>query len=101
MPPKRFEVGDVIVFHRGAHAKWHVERFLKKVAVLRLNNPLPLGFAIRAVNKLRSLIARWSPMITPQRVAIKSRPSVFPPTCTRCCVTATPLCSVPEDQHAR
>ncbi|WP_369722023.1 cupin domain-containing protein [Bradyrhizobium sp. LLZ17] len=58
MPPKRYGVGDVIVFRRGAHAKWHVEGFVKKVAFLRLNNPLPLGFAIRAVNKLRSLIAR-------------------------------------------
>ena len=55
MPPKRFRVGDVIVFRRGAHAKWHVEGYVKKVAFLRLNTPLPLGFAIRAVNKLRSL----------------------------------------------
>jgi uncharacterized protein len=25
MPPKRFGIGDVIFFHRGAHAVWHVE----------------------------------------------------------------------------
>ncbi|WBL81495.1 hypothetical protein I3J27_14120 [Bradyrhizobium xenonodulans] len=46
------------MFYRGAHARWHVEGYVKKVAFLRLNNPHPLGFAIRAVNKLRSLIAR-------------------------------------------
>src|SRR6266700_3391038 len=63
MPPKRFGVGDVVVFHRGAHAKWHVEGYVKKVAFLRLNNPLPLGFAIRALNKLRFLIARYAPMM--------------------------------------
>lgn len=63
MPPKRFGVGDVIVFHRGAHAKWHVEGYVKKVAFLRLNNPHPLGFAIRAANKLRSSIARHAPMM--------------------------------------
>jgi len=63
IPPTRFGVGDVIVFRRGARAKWHVEGYVKKVAFLRLNNPLPLGFAVRAVNKLRFLIARYAPMI--------------------------------------
>jgi uncharacterized cupin superfamily protein len=63
MPPKRFGVGDVIVFRHGAHVKWHVEGYVKKVAFLRLSNPLPLGFAIRAVNKLRSLTARYAPMM--------------------------------------
>jgi uncharacterized cupin superfamily protein len=40
MPPKRYGVGDVIVFHSGAHAKWHVEGYVRKVAFLRLNYPL-------------------------------------------------------------
>ena len=63
MPPKRYGVGDVIVFRRGAHARWHVEGYVKKVAFLRLNNPLLLAFAIRGVNKLRSLIAQYAPMM--------------------------------------
>ncbi|WP_369722079.1 MULTISPECIES: cupin domain-containing protein [unclassified Bradyrhizobium] len=63
MPPRRFGVGDVISFRRRAHAKWHVEGYVKKVAFLRLNNPLPLAFAIRVVNKLRSSIARYAPMM--------------------------------------
>jgi uncharacterized protein len=63
MPPKRYGVGDVIFFRSGAHAKWHVENYVRKVAFCRLNNPFPLGFAIRAANKLKSLIARNSPVM--------------------------------------
>jgi uncharacterized cupin superfamily protein len=67
MPPKRYGVGDVIFFREGAHAKWHVEGYVKKVAFCRQTNPFWLGFAIRAVNKLklmllapnRALIAVW------------------------------------------
>src|SRR6476661_10813795 len=53
MPPKRYGVGDVIFFRDGAHAKWHVEGHVKKVAFLHQTNPLGLGLAVRAVNKLR------------------------------------------------
>ena len=53
MPPKRYGVGDVIFFRNGAHAKWHVEGHVKKVAFCRQANPLWLGVVIRAVNKLR------------------------------------------------
>ena len=53
MPPKRYGVGDVIFFRNGAHAKWHVEGYVKKVAFFRQTNPLGLGLAVRAVNKLR------------------------------------------------
>jgi len=53
MPPKRYGVGDVIFFRDGAHAKWHVERHVKKVAFFRNPNPLGLGFVVRAVNKVR------------------------------------------------
>ncbi|CAN7711039.1 cupin domain-containing protein [Bradyrhizobium sp. LjRoot220] len=53
MPPRRHGVGDVIVFRNGAHAKWHVEGYVKKVAVFRQTNPFLLGLAVRAVNKLK------------------------------------------------
>lgn len=59
MPPKRYGVGDMIFFRKGAHAKWQVEGYVKKVAFLHLN-PFPFGLAIRAVNKLESLIQRNS-----------------------------------------
>ncbi|WP_456739071.1 cupin domain-containing protein [Bradyrhizobium sp. USDA 4471] len=57
MQPKRYGIGDVIHFRRGAHAKWHVEGYVRKLAFLRLANPFPFGIAIRAVNKFRSAIA--------------------------------------------
>jgi hypothetical protein len=53
MPPKRYGVGDVIFFRNGAHAKWHVEGYVKKVAFCRQSNPFWLAFAIRAVNRLK------------------------------------------------
>jgi uncharacterized cupin superfamily protein len=58
MPPKRFGVGDVIYFRRGAHAKWHVEGYVKKVAFLRQTNPIGFGLAIRAVNKLKRMFLK-------------------------------------------
>src|SRR5437899_1374479 len=45
LPPKRYGAGDVIFFRKGAHAKWHVENYVKKVAFCRLHNPFLLGFA--------------------------------------------------------
>ena len=60
LPAKRYGVGDVVFFRKGAHAIWHVEGYVRKVAFLRLHNPFPLGIAIRAINKLKSLIARKS-----------------------------------------
>ncbi|MGY8681952.1 cupin domain-containing protein [Bradyrhizobium sp. UFLA05-153] len=59
MPPKRYSVGDVIFFRTGAHAKWHVEGYVKGVVFVHLT--YPFGIAIRAVNKLKSLLARNAP----------------------------------------
>ncbi|GLR86542.1 cupin domain-containing protein [Bradyrhizobium iriomotense] len=53
MPPKRYGVGDVIFFRKGAHAKWHVEGYVKKIAFLRQTTPIGFGFAIRAVNRFK------------------------------------------------
>jgi hypothetical protein len=63
MPPKRYGVGDVILFRKGAHAKWHVENYVKKVAFCHLTSPFPLGFAVHTIRKLKSLIARTSPLM--------------------------------------
>ncbi|MBR0829105.1 DUF861 domain-containing protein [Bradyrhizobium manausense] len=55
LPPKRYGVGDVIFFRDGAHAKWHVEGHVKKIAFCRKTSPIWLGFVIRAVNKLKKM----------------------------------------------
>jgi uncharacterized protein len=60
MPPTRYGVGDVILFRSGAHAKWHVENYVKKVAFLRQTNPLGFGLVIRAVHRLSQILFRLS-----------------------------------------
>jgi uncharacterized protein len=61
MPPKRYGVGDVIFFQGGAHAKWHVEGYVKKIAFLRQTNPIAVSFVVRAVNKLKRIaLRRWA-----------------------------------------
>ena len=45
VPLVRYDVGDVIYFRKGAHAKWHVERYVKKVAFCRQTNPIGFGLA--------------------------------------------------------
>ncbi|WP_024516290.1 cupin domain-containing protein [Bradyrhizobium sp. Tv2a-2] len=60
MPPKRYGVGDVILFRSGARAKWYVEDYVKKVAFLRQTNPLGFTFVVRAVNRLNQMLFRLS-----------------------------------------
>jgi hypothetical protein len=42
----------------GAHAKWHVEGYVKKLWFLRQTNPIGFGLAIRAVNKLMRMYSK-------------------------------------------
>ena len=53
MRPTRYGVGDVIFFKHGAHAKWHVEGRVRKLAFCRTTQPYLFGFALRAINKIR------------------------------------------------
>jgi uncharacterized protein len=56
-PPKRYGAGDVIFFRNGAHAKWHVEGYVKKVAFCRQTNPIGVSLAVRAVKKLKRMLS--------------------------------------------
>jgi len=55
LPPKRYGAGDVIFFRDGAHAKWHVEGYVKKIAFCRKTNPALIGLMVRVVNKLKRM----------------------------------------------
>jgi hypothetical protein len=55
MPPTRYTAGDVIFFKDGAHAKWHVEGRVRKLAFCRKTQPVWLGFALRVVLKLKKI----------------------------------------------
>ena len=50
IPRKRYGVGEAIFFCEGAHAKWHVEDDVKKIAFCRQTNAFGLAFVIRAAN---------------------------------------------------
>src|ERR1700730_13836685 len=53
MRPTRYGPGDVIFFKDGAHARWHVEGRVKKLAFCRKTQPDLLGFALRVVSKIK------------------------------------------------
>src|SRR5450432_726044 len=53
MRPTRYGPGDVIFFKDGAHARWHVEGHVKKLAFCRKTYPVLLGFALRVLSKLK------------------------------------------------
>ncbi|HWZ39689.1 MAG TPA: cupin domain-containing protein [Bradyrhizobium sp.] len=55
MPPTRYTAGEVIFFRDGAHAKWHVEGHVKKLAFCRKTSPFWLGFALRVLVKLKKI----------------------------------------------
>jgi hypothetical protein len=57
MPPTRYGPGDVIFFKDGAHARWHVESHVKKLAFCRKTQPVWLGFALRVVLKLKKMFS--------------------------------------------
>jgi uncharacterized cupin superfamily protein len=55
MAPTRYGPGDVVFFKDGAHAKWHVEGHVKKLAFCRKTSPAWLGFALRVLAKLKRI----------------------------------------------
>ena len=56
MPPTRYVAGDVIFFRDGAHARWHVEGHVKKLAFCRKTSPAWFGFALRVFLKLKKIL---------------------------------------------
>jgi uncharacterized protein len=56
MRPTRYGPGDVVFFRDGAHARWHVEGRVRKLAFCRTTQPFVLGFAARAFNKIKRVV---------------------------------------------
>jgi uncharacterized protein len=56
MGPTRYGPGDVIFFKDGAHAKWHVEGHVRKLAFCRNTQPVMLGLALRVFSKLKRTV---------------------------------------------
>jgi uncharacterized cupin superfamily protein len=57
MRPTRFGPGDVVFFKKGAHARWHVEGRVRKLAFCRATTPKLVGLALRVLNKLQRMVA--------------------------------------------
>ena len=56
LPPTRYGAGDVIFFKHGAHAKWHVEKYVRKLAFCRNIDPAWLAFPTRVLRKLYKMM---------------------------------------------
>jgi uncharacterized cupin superfamily protein len=54
--PTRYGPGDVIFFGNGAHAKWHVEGRVRKLAFCRKTQPMLLGVLARVFFKIRRML---------------------------------------------
>ena len=68
MRPTRYGPGEVVFFRDGAHAKWHVEGHVKKLAFCRKTQPAWLGLALRVIGKLKRMLlpsasARPAPLL--------------------------------------
>jgi uncharacterized protein len=53
----RYEHGDVIFFKHGAHARWHIESRVRKLAFCRKTQPVWLGLALRVFLKIKKILA--------------------------------------------
>jgi hypothetical protein len=46
----------MVFFPAGSHSVWHVTKEVRKFAICRHSMPRPLGFALRAWNKLNAIL---------------------------------------------
>jgi uncharacterized protein len=53
----RLGPGDMVFFPAGSSSLWHVTQEVRKLAFCRHSIPRPLGFALRAWNKLKNILA--------------------------------------------
>jgi uncharacterized cupin superfamily protein len=53
MPPTRYGAGDVVFFKDGAHARWHVEGRVRKLAFCRKTQPVLVGLALRVFSRIK------------------------------------------------
>ena len=60
MPPTRYGPDDTIFFKDGAHARWHVEGRVRKLAFCRKTQPVWLGLGLRVFLKIKKILAPGS-----------------------------------------
>jgi uncharacterized protein len=57
LPSTRYSVGDVILFRKGAHARWHVENYVRKLAFLHRVQPALIGLGLHALRACKSSLS--------------------------------------------
>jgi uncharacterized cupin superfamily protein len=57
-PTAVLKAGDAAFFPCGSATVWHVDRYVRKIAVCRHAMPAPLGFALRAWTRLAAVLRR-------------------------------------------
>jgi uncharacterized protein len=67
LPRTRYGVGDVILFRKGAHARWHVDNYVKKLAFGHNVTPAPIAFGVRTLRSYKSKLSslaqrRYTPL---------------------------------------
>jgi uncharacterized cupin superfamily protein len=55
--PRILRAGDVALFRAGTTARWHVPVHVRKIALCRHPLPWSLGFAVRALGRVRALLS--------------------------------------------
>jgi uncharacterized cupin superfamily protein len=55
--PRMLRSGDAALFRAGTIARWRVPAYVKKIAYCRHPLPRPLGFALRAFGRIRSVLS--------------------------------------------
>ena len=53
---RRLGPGDMVFFPAGAHSRWRVPVFVRKLAICRHSMPWPMGFALRAYKKATQIL---------------------------------------------
>jgi len=59
--PRLLRPGDAALFRAGTSARWRVPAYVRKIAYCRHPLPPPLGFALRALGRLRSMLSGRRP----------------------------------------
>jgi uncharacterized cupin superfamily protein len=67
--PTRYGPGDVVFFRDGAHARWHVEGRVRKLAFCRTAQPFALGFALRVFKKVKRMTTPFGKRTAPSLAA--------------------------------
>ena len=74
----RLGPGDMAFFPAGSSSLWHVTKELRKLAFCRHAMPRPLGFALRAWNKLGQMLGGALGLSGDDGDPLESRPVVQP-----------------------